>query len=313
MWLLYDTNANRPRQTNTCLPKLQELFLDGPLFHKAPSVSLLFNQHLSFSDSLESLFSLSAVQNNSQIQPKVVCDLNQFASTMCFLYQIVYYGCSSKARRPPWCNPVINQAREYVNTEGWHLCELCYGEERCNWIRTETCTFVEPYCSDTCEKYYTGVNEIEANKDRLSYANDEVKNGRFPVSASFGHLRVDYERTMLMFESMIELTNGVANGIAPSIEFPITESFPARVAALFITRWMDSGPCADILHAFPALPLEQKMQLLQRIMRATHVASKFSFAIFKIPRTILPYGSHEGHDTQNSSSVPVASLTEWTR
>jgi hypothetical protein len=133
---------------------------------------------------------------------------------------------------------------------------------------------VEPYCSDACEKFFEDVDEIQGNKDRLSYADDEALiEGCFPTHASFGHLRVDYERVMLLYNNLIELANNVASNVQSQIEFPITESFPARFAALFLIK--DKSKLGnDMMGSFPTLELEEKVQVLQRIMGMASITSK---------------------------------------
>src|ERR1700761_2929851 len=119
---------------------------------------------------------------------------------MCHTYKIVYFGCLSKDEKLPSCTPELHQIREYVNADGWHLCEDSKNEEPCGTARTETFTFVEPYCSDACEKFFEGVYAIQGHRDRLCYADDLMYEGYFPVHGCFGHLRVDYERVVLLYK-----------------------------------------------------------------------------------------------------------------
>ena len=214
---------------------------------------------------------------------------------MCWKYIIVYYGCVGKKNKLPSCKPIRSQVREYIDSDGWHLC----GKPSCNevlsevraytssdsWhpdegtgtkdreIRLDVCTFVEPYCSDACEKFHEATDAVDSNKDRLGYAEDEVVGGIFPVDADFGHLRVDSERVMLVYNSLIDLTNKLAQGIRTQIEFPITESYPGRLLYLFLMS-PKSQAGDNIMASFPTMAQEEKVQLLQRTMGSLFVACK---------------------------------------
>ena len=198
---------------------------------------------------------------------------------MCQKYIIVYHGCLSKGEgeRLPSCRPMLSQVREYINSDGWHICELTGTEKLCKGSKesapVETYTFVEPYCSDSCEKFHKGIDTVEGNKDRLGYAAERVVEGEFPVVASFGHLRVDTERVMLLYKSLIGHANNAAEGVTSKVDFPITESYPARQAVLFLSSpKLQAGH--PIMASFPSLELEEKVQILQRIMGTLTIASK---------------------------------------
>ena len=215
---------------------------------------------------------------------------------MCQKYIIVYHGCLSKAEgeRLPSCKPILSQVREYINSNGWHICERTGTEKLCpeaeEFAHVVTFTFVEPFCSDSCEKFHEGIDTVEGNKDRLGYAAGEVTEGEFPVVASFGHLRVDTERVTLLYKSLIEQANKAAEGVMSKVDFPITESYPARQAVLFLSSPELQGG-HPIMALFPSMELEEKVQILQRLMGTLTIASK-SFCQYVYADYVLKLGRY---------------------
>jgi hypothetical protein len=154
--------------------------------------------------------------------------------------------------------------------------------------------FVEPYRSDSCKNFHEGIGTVEGNKDRLGYANERVIEREFPVVASFGHLRVDTERVMLLYKSLIKHANKVVKEVTSKIDFPITESYPARQAVLFL-RSPNSQAGHDTMALFPSMVLEEQVQILKRIMGTLSIASKsfrhqqdFSLSTHGLCREITP-------------------------
>lgn len=78
---------------------------------------------------------------------------------------------------------------------------------------------------------------------------------------------------MLIYKGLIDFASRIAQGASPEIEFPITESPPGRLMALFL-RSSKSQAGNSILASFPTMVLEEKMQLLQRTMDALAIACK---------------------------------------
>ena len=192
-------------------------------------------------------------------------------------YIIVYHGCSSKdkAKRLPSCTPTLNQVREYVDSDRWQLCNHPGSCDSDGVSFDRTYTFVEPYCSEACETFWEGTEAMLDDKDRLGYADFTLSGEDFPVEARFGHLRVDHERAMLLYNSLIDLTDKAAREVDPPIGFPITKSYPARQIVLFLmSEKSEAGN--DVMAAFPGLTLEEKVQLLQRVMGGLSMSCKFS-------------------------------------
>lgn len=213
----------------------------------------------------------------------------RYSRTMCQEYVIIYRACKANSDRQlqlPCCTPRISQVREYVNSDGWQLCEECSNEEPCHQtpgVRDE-CTFIEPYCSDACEIYYEGsiVKPNASIKDRFAYVDVPAVAGSLPATANRGHLLVDFERVRLIYKALFDFVEKVLSadketeyGLGVTIEFPITASFAAHAAALFL-KSHKSGYCDRILLEFvEAMSVGGKIQILQRLIAAMSITRKF--------------------------------------
>lgn len=207
---------------------------------------------------------------------------------MCRRYVIVYRVCKANSNRHmqlPSCTPERSQVREYVDSEGWQLCQESRNEQPCadTIPLSHQCTFIEPYCSDVCETYYeNGAASDNMNvKDRLTYLDAPPVNGNLPPTANRGNLLVDFERVRLIYKALFRCVDRLVEELDQGLktepgdaEFPITMSLPATATVLFLLSPL-SDLSDEILNGFPTLVLEDKVQILQRVMAALSVTSKF--------------------------------------
>lgn len=179
------------------------------------------------------------------------------------------------------CTPLKAQIREYIDAQGWQICENSEMEIPCNvpypGPHVEY-TFVEPYCSEVCEVYYEGakINTETGTKNRSLYLDGPTVDGNLPQLANLGDLAVDFERTMLVYKSLVDFVDDLKPELKwEDIElgYPITQSFVARATALFFV-----GPLStagdEIMYDFPALASKDQLHILQRVMAAMPIAGK---------------------------------------
>ena len=206
---------------------------------------------------------------------------------MCRRYTIVYRSCKAKSDlsiQPPWCTPVKSQVREYVNSQGWQICDDSENEVPCDQTAQPHIeyTFVEPYCSDACEEYHEGPmeNANTRTKNRLLYLDGPTINGyrNLPQSANLGNVAVDFERVMLVYHGLLDFVDRLTPESKlddVEFDFPITQSFVARATALFLI-----GPLSsmrdEIIYDFPDLAIEDQVHILQRTMAAMSITSELS-------------------------------------
>jgi hypothetical protein len=111
-------------------------------------------------------------------------------------------------------------------------------------------------------------------KDRLTYLDAPPVNGNLPLTANRGNLLVDFERVRLVYKALFRYVDKLVESEPDDAELPITRSLPATAAALFFLSPL-SELSDQILNHFPAMVLEDKVQILQRVMAALSITSKF--------------------------------------
>ena len=183
---------------------------------------------------------------------------------MCKKYVIRYEGCQERwlqrgtgeLKRPQGCTRQLYQAREFLNIDGL---QFCRGQEglkfqRCPQPQEIVLFFTEQFCSDECEGLGL-VEMMQSNKDRLNYWID------YHGHRYVGNLRTDRERVLLIHRELATFSDDINRGRSGKLGFPIEESWPATVTAMFLAS--DQGK--EVNRLLDLRPVHQH-KILQYLM-----------------------------------------------